>query len=119
MSRCCGMRTTRLWTGMRSQNTPWPNLGQWIRHTHLKDSVQVGKERKYVLPGTGDVPMERQIMALRNIGYKGYYCFEWEKVWHPDILEPEVAFPDYVKLVTGYLTEPLNARGNRMRNVDS
>jgi sugar phosphate isomerase/epimerase len=82
-------------------------LGQWIRHTHLKDSVQVGKERKYVLPGTGDVPMERQIMALRNIGYKGYYCFEWEKVWHPDIQEPEEAFPAYVKLVSGYLKEPL------------
>lgn len=82
-------------------------LGQWIRHTHLKDSVAVGKDRKYVLPGTGDVPMERQVMALRNIGYKGYYCFEWEKVWHPDIQEPEVAFPAYVKLVTGYLNEPL------------
>jgi sugar phosphate isomerase/epimerase len=82
-------------------------LGPWIRHTHLKDSIQVGKDRKYVLPGTGDVPMERQIMALRKIGYKGYYCFEWEKVWHPDIQEPEVAFPAYVKLATAYLKEPL------------
>jgi sugar phosphate isomerase/epimerase len=82
-------------------------LGPWIRHTHLKDSVQVGKDRKYVLPGTGDVPMERQIMALRRIAYKGYYCFEWEKVWHPDIQEPEVAFPAYVKLATEYLKEPL------------
>lgn len=82
-------------------------LGQWIRHTHLKDSIQDGKDRKYVLPGTGDVPMERQIMALRKIGYQGYYCFEWEKVWHPDIQPPEVAFPAYVKLVTTYLREPL------------
>jgi sugar phosphate isomerase/epimerase len=82
-------------------------LGKWIRHTHLKDSIQDGKDRKYVLPGTGDVPMERQIMALRKIGYKGYYCFEWEKVWHPDIQEPEVAFPAYVKLATTYLREPL------------
>ena len=83
-------------------------LGPWIRHTHLKDSVPDGKGgRKYVLPGTGEVPMERQVMALREIGYKGYYCFEWEKVWHPDIEEPEVAFPAYVKLVNGYLKEPL------------
>jgi sugar phosphate isomerase/epimerase len=84
-------------------------LGPWIRHTHLKDSVQIGKDRKYVLPGTGEVPMERQVMALRKIGYKGYYCFEWEKVWHPDIQEPEVAFPAYVKLMTGYLKEPLKS----------
>jgi sugar phosphate isomerase/epimerase len=82
-------------------------LGQWIRHTHLKDSALVGKERKYVLPGTGEVPIERQVMALRGIGYKGYYCFEWEKVWHPDIQEPEIAFPDYVRVVSGYLREPI------------
>lgn len=83
-------------------------LGSWIRHTHLKDSVPDGKGgRKYVLPGTGEVPMERQVMALRKIGYQGYYCFEWEKVWHPDIQEPEVAFPAYVRLVSGYLKEPL------------
>jgi len=83
-------------------------LGPWIRHTHLKDSVPDGKGgRKYVMPGSGEVPMERQVLALRKIGYKGYYCFEWEKVWHPEILDPEAVFPAYVKLVGGYLREPL------------
>jgi sugar phosphate isomerase/epimerase len=81
-------------------------LGPWIRHTHLKDSVPDGSGRKYVLTGKGDVPVERQVMALRNMGYKGYYCFEWEKVWHPEILEPEVSFPDYVRVMSGYLKEP-------------
>jgi sugar phosphate isomerase/epimerase len=78
-------------------------LGKWIRHTHLKDSVQDGKERKYVLPGRGDVPMKAQVDALRRIDYRGYYCFEWEKVWHPDLLEPEVAFPQFVTVMAGYL----------------
>jgi len=82
-------------------------LGKWIRHTHLKDSAPAGPERKYVLTGKGDVPVGRQVTALREIGYKGYYCFEWEKMWHPDILEPEVAFPDYVRVVSGYLKQPL------------
>lgn len=84
-------------------------LGKWIRHTHLKDSVAAGKERKYVLTGKGDVPIDRQVMALRGIGYQGYYCFEWEKLWHPDIAEPEVAFPDYVAAMQGYFKEPLNS----------
>jgi sugar phosphate isomerase/epimerase len=78
-------------------------LGPWIRHTHLKDSVPEGKERKYVLTGKGDVPIERQVRALQKIGYKGYYCFEWEKMWHPDLQEPEVAFPDYARVMSGYL----------------
>jgi len=74
-------------------------LGPWIRHTHLKDSVGTGENRKYVLTGTGNVPISRQIKALQSIGYKGFYCFEWEKVWHPDIADPETAIPDFARVV--------------------
>jgi sugar phosphate isomerase/epimerase len=74
-------------------------LGPWIRHTHLKDSVGKGEDRKYVLTGTGNVPIERQIKALQSIGYKGFYCFEWEKVWHPDLADPEIAITDFAHVV--------------------
>jgi sugar phosphate isomerase/epimerase len=74
-------------------------LGPWIRHTHLKDSTGSGEDRKYVLTGRGNVPIQRQIEALRSIGYKGFYCFEWEKLWHPDIEDPEIAIADYAKVV--------------------
>ncbi len=74
-------------------------LGSWIRHTHLKDSTGSGEDRKYVLTGRGNVPIQRQIEALRSIGYKGFYCFEWEKLWHPDIADPEIAIADYAHVV--------------------
>ncbi len=74
-------------------------VGPWIRHTHLKDSVGKGEDRKYVLTGTGNVPIERQIKALQSIGYKGFYCFEWEKVWHPDLADPEIAIADFAHVV--------------------
>jgi len=74
-------------------------LGPWIRHTHLKDSTGSGEDRKYVLTGKGNVPIERQIKALEGIGYKGFYCFEWEKLWHPDIDDPEAAIADYARVV--------------------
>jgi sugar phosphate isomerase/epimerase len=74
-------------------------LGPWIRHTHLKDSVGSGEDRNYVLTGRGTVPIQRQIEALRSIGYKGFYCFEWEKLWHPDIADPELAIADYARVV--------------------
>lgn len=74
-------------------------LGSWIRHTHLKDSTGSGEDRKYVLTGRGNVPIHRQIEALLSIDYKGFYCFEWEKVWHPDIDDPEVAIADYARVV--------------------
>jgi sugar phosphate isomerase/epimerase len=74
-------------------------LGPWIRHTHLKDSTGSGEDRHYVLTGRGNVPIQKQIEALRAIDYKGFYCFEWEKLWHPDIEEPEVAIADYAHVV--------------------
>lgn len=78
-------------------------LGKYIRHTHLKDSVMRGNESHYVLTGTGEVPVKKQVQLLAATGYKGSFSFEWEKVWHPDLEEPEVAIADYAKVVTGYL----------------
>jgi sugar phosphate isomerase/epimerase len=84
-------------------------LGKYTRHTHLKDSVPIpGKpkdDRHYVLTGTGDIPVKETVQVLAKNGYKGYYCFEWEKRWHPDIDEPEVAFPHYAKTMRQYLAE--------------
>jgi sugar phosphate isomerase/epimerase len=74
-------------------------LGPWIRHTHLKDSIGSGEDRKYVLTGQGNVPIERQIKSLQSIGYKGFYCFEWEKLWHPDLPDPEIAIADFAHVV--------------------
>jgi sugar phosphate isomerase/epimerase len=86
-------------------------LGQWIRHTHLKDSTGSGEDRHYVLTGRGNVPVPRQIKALQAIGYKGFYCFEWEKVWHPDLLDPEIAIADYAHVV-GQCLGDAHACGN-------
>lgn len=72
-------------------------LGKWIRHTHLKDSADTSEH--YVLIGRGTVPIERQISALRAIDYKGFFCFEWEKLWHPDLADPEIAIADFAHVV--------------------
>ena len=80
-------------------------LGKWIRHTHLKDSVPDGNGRRYVLTGRGDVPIKRQLAALRKLGYKGFYCFEWEKVWHPDLTDPEIAVADYARVMSDYMRQ--------------
>jgi sugar phosphate isomerase/epimerase len=75
----------------------------------LKDSVSVPgrtkEDRHYVLTGTGEIPVKETVRVLATHGYKGYYCFEWEKRWHPDIVEPEVSFPHYAKTIREYLAE--------------
>jgi len=82
------------------------HLGKWMRHTHLKDSKPTGpgvEDRRYVLTGTGEVPVREEVRVLATGGYTGYYCYEWEKKWHPEIEEPEVAFPHYAKVMAEYL----------------
>jgi sugar phosphate isomerase/epimerase len=74
-------------------------LGKYIRHTHLKDSVPVANGRHYVLTGHGDVPVRRQIEALEAMGYTGCYTFEWEKVWHPELEEPEISIADFAEFM--------------------
>jgi sugar phosphate isomerase/epimerase len=80
-------------------------LGRYVRHTHLKDSKADGSDRRYVLTGTGEVPIKAQVSVLARAGYTGYYAFEWEKRWHPDIEDPEVAFPHYARTMGGYLSD--------------
>ena len=104
-SRFSGTRTTRSWPARSEPADTYAKLGKWIRHTHLKDSKPEGTDRRYVLLGTGDVPVKEQVKVLAGAGYKGYYCLEWEKKWHPEIEEPEVAFPQYATTMREYLTE--------------
>ncbi len=83
-------------------------LGRYVRHTHLKDSrAPKGDEkaRRYVLTGGGEVPVKETVKVLAAGGYRGYYGFEWEKRWRPEIEEPEVAIPHYAKVMRQYLAE--------------
>jgi sugar phosphate isomerase/epimerase len=84
-------------------------LGKYIRHTHLKDSRRKDGADHYCLTGRGDVPVKRQVELLVAAGYRGCYSFEWEKAWHPEIEEPEVAIADFAQVVRRYL-EPAAAK---------
>jgi sugar phosphate isomerase/epimerase len=70
-------------------------LKPYIRHTHIKDLVIENGKEKYVLLGTGIVPIFQAIDLLYDSNYPGYYSFEWEKLWHPEILDPQIALADY------------------------
>ncbi len=73
----------------------YDSLKPYIRHTHIKDlKIENGKE-EYVLLGTGIVPIFQAIDLLYKNNYPGYYSFEWEKLWHPEILDPQIALADY------------------------
>ncbi len=72
-------------------------LGRFIRHVHIKDAVMAGdgKPDFDVLPGRGIIPLADAVSILFKNNYRGYYSFEWEKLWHPEIEAPETALADF------------------------
>lgn len=72
-------------------------VAPYLAHVHLRDARAVeGREHWLpVLAGRGAVSFAEAADALRKLDYDGYISFEWEKYWHPEIEEPEVALPDF------------------------
>lgn len=92
---------TNMWTITKEAPAEvYQQLKKYIRHTHIKDAKLEGDKINYVLLGKGDTPIFEAIDILHKDGYKGYYSFEWEKLWHPEILEPEIALADYPKVIS-------------------
>jgi sugar phosphate isomerase/epimerase len=87
---------TNMWTITKESPTEvYKKLKKYIHHTHIKDAKLVDNKPQYTRLGQGEVPIFEAIDVLSKGGYKGYYSFEWEKLWHPEIEAPETALADY------------------------
>lgn len=80
----------------------YKTLKKYIVHTHIKDGSMINGKPAYTFIGKGETPLKEAIDVLKSGGYKGYYSFEWEKMWHPEIPEPELAFADYPQAIQKY-----------------
>ena len=72
-------------------------LGSTIRHAHIKDLRQNNGAWEHVLTGEGNFPLEEQLESLQKIGYDRFVSFEWEKKWHPEIPDAEIALPHFMR----------------------
>lgn len=72
-----------------------------LAHIHLRDAKPVAGSEHWlpVLAGCGRVSFAEALAASKGLNYDGYVSFEWEKYWHPEIEEPDVAFPDFINAI--------------------
>jgi sugar phosphate isomerase/epimerase len=97
---------TNMWTVTHEPPAEvYGKLKKYIHHTHIKDAALVDGKVQYRLLGKGEVPIFEAIDLLSKNGYKGYYSFEWEKLWHPEIAEPEIALADYPNAMKQHFTK--------------
>ena len=87
-----------------SPETTIKNLGAYIKHTHIKDSVMVDGKIEYRLVGEGDLPpMADYMKALRSLNYEGYISLEWLKQYAPNLSEAGIVFPHFTHFMAQYL----------------
>ncbi len=83
-------------------------LGDRVYYLHVKDAVyepthpQAMQDGwRYVGCGQGQLPLAQALSLLKERGYDGYVMYEWEKRWHQELPEPEVALPEFVAWFEG------------------
>ncbi len=82
----------------------YANLGPRILLAQVKDARrQADGDWQLVLLGEGEVPVREMLGLLVDGGYPHWISVEWEKRWHPEIEEPEVALPQHLELLTKWL----------------
>jgi len=79
----------------------WAAIGRWVRYVHVKDSTGDRTRHTLCLPGRGTIPIAGAVRVLHEGGYDGFLALEWEKRWHPELPEPEEAFPLFIHLMEG------------------
>lgn len=101
-----------IWHSEKGENNSYKkiyeNFKDVIKHIHIKDSPMGENSDKLCLPGTGSLPIKEIVDLLNESGYKEFYSFEWEKIWHPYLEEAEIAFPAYIE----YMDKIKNRREN-------
>jgi sugar phosphate isomerase/epimerase len=86
--------------------TTWRVLGPRIKHVHIKDGVRrPDGSWQLVLLGKGEVPCRQVVELLNREGYQGYIAAEWEKKWHPEIEEPEIAMPQHAEVLHSWFAQ--------------
>ncbi len=78
------------------------NLGAYIKHVHIKDSVKTEDGISYRMVGEGDLPLSEMLFALSSINYDGYVSLEWVKRWAPELENAGIVFPHFVHYISKY-----------------
>ena len=86
----------------------YENIGPRVLHLQVKDARRLAGHKggwQLVLLGEGEVPVREIIQLLAAGGYRGYISVEWEKYWHPEIEEAQIALPQHLKVLEEWVQD--------------
>lgn len=97
-----------MWHTTRAGESPEQALNALdgcVINVHLKDARRTSTGWELLLLGEGEIPVKQGLRLLKHSGYDDFISVEWEKKWHPEIPEPEVAFPQHLAVLKEYVRE--------------
>ena len=74
----------------------YANIGQYVCHVHLKDSVMRDGKVVYKMLGYGDLPLLDALKLLKNGGYDGFLSMEWVKRWNEELEDAGIVFAHFI-----------------------
>ena len=78
------------------------NLGAYVRHVHIKDSVVRDGKTEYCLLGEGTLPIADMMLALSSCNYDGFISLEWDPCWMLDLTDMDVIFSHFVNYMSRF-----------------
>lgn len=91
------------WRAGDQAKDAWAALGPHAIEIHVKDGRETDSGWQQTDLGAGELPVADCIERARTDGFDGWLVVEWEKHWHPELAEPEVAFPAHRSALTDIL----------------
>lgn len=74
-------------------------IGERVAHAHIKDAVRGGEGWRFTALGDGALPVPAMLSHLARRGYDGVVSVDYEKLWHPELDEPEVSLPQHASVL--------------------
>ena len=72
------------------------NLGAYVKHVQLSDSVKTENGFEYCLIGEGELPIKDVMLSLRSVNFDGFISLVWDPKWCVEIDDMEIIFSHFV-----------------------
>ncbi|NLD87653.1 MAG: sugar phosphate isomerase/epimerase [Clostridiales bacterium] len=73
----------------------YANIGEFVCHIHVKDSIIENGKIKYKMLGYGDLPINECFALLKSHGFDGFVSLEWTKRWNAELEDAGVVFSQF------------------------